>query len=62
MVVVVVVVTGVGLGGEEDVEECWALVEAQDVSVDGIDGGVTGVMSEEEILSDKDETRVMSEG
>lgn len=62
MVVIVVVVTGVGLGGEEDVEECWALVEAQDVSVDGIDGGVTGMMSEEEILSDKDETRVMSEG
>lgn len=62
VVVVVLVVTGVGLGGEEDVEECRALVEAQDVWVDEIDGEGTGMMSKEEVLSDKDEMRVRSEG
>lgn len=59
VVLVGIVVTGVGLGEVEDVEECRALVETQDVSIDGIDE-VTGVMSEE-ILSE-DEMRVMSEG
>lgn len=43
-------------------EGCRALVEAQGVWVDGTDGGGTGIMLEEEVLSDRDEMRAGSEG
>lgn len=59
---VVAVITGVGLGGKDGVEACGALVGVKDVSADGMDGEVTGTMSEEDILSDKDEMRVRTEG
>lgn len=58
VVAVVMVITGEGLGEDE---VCGALVEAKDVSEDGMDGEVTGTMSEED-MSDNDEMRVRSEG